>query len=153
MYIRIYICNIHMEGNTTRMLTACERTYVHIWARVCVNIYAYVFICMCIDVYSYIYMQDLYGRTHHKETAHTFDLPSDAQAMRVYVCTDFCVCVHIYVCVFVCMCMCVGVCVNIYIYMYSVHATHCNTLQHTATHCNTLQHTATHCNTHIYIYV
>jgi len=27
------------------------------------------------------------------------------------------------------------------------HATHCNTLQHTATHCNTLQHTATHCNT------
>jgi len=29
----------------------------------------------------------------------------------------------------------------------STHATHCNTLQHTATHCNTLQHTATHCNT------
>ena len=28
-----------------------------------------------------------------------------------------------------------------------VHATHCNTLQHTATHCNTQQHTATHCNT------
>jgi len=27
------------------------------------------------------------------------------------------------------------------------HATHCNTLQHTATHCNTLQHTATHRNT------
>ena len=27
------------------------------------------------------------------------------------------------------------------------HATHCNTLQHTATHRNTLQHTATHCNT------
>ena len=27
-----------------------------------------------------------------------------------------------------------------------VHATHCNTLQHTATHCNTLQHTPTHCN-------
>jgi len=27
------------------------------------------------------------------------------------------------------------------------HATHCNTLQHTATHCNKLQHTATHCNT------
>ena len=29
------------------------------------------------------------------------------------------------------------------------HATHCNTLQHTATHCNTLQHTATHCNTRL----
>jgi len=28
-----------------------------------------------------------------------------------------------------------------------LHATHCNTLQHTATHCNTLPHTATHCNT------
>jgi len=26
-------------------------------------------------------------------------------------------------------------------------ARHCNTLQHTAIHCNTLQHTATHCNT------
>jgi len=29
----------------------------------------------------------------------------------------------------------------------ATHATHCNTLQHTATHCSTLQHTATHCNT------
>ena len=29
----------------------------------------------------------------------------------------------------------------------ATHATHCNTLQHTATHCNTLQHTAAHCNT------
>jgi len=36
---------------------------------------------------------------------------------------------------------------------FGPHATHCNTLQHTATtlqhtatHCNTLQHTATHCN-------
>jgi len=27
------------------------------------------------------------------------------------------------------------------------HATHCNTLQHTATHCNTLQYTTTHCST------
>jgi len=58
---------------------------------VCVNIYAYVFICMCIGVYSYIYMQDTYGRKHHK----------DAEGMRVYVCTDFCMCVYIYVCVFV----------------------------------------------------
>jgi len=36
---------------------------------------------------------------------------------------------------------------------FTLAATHCNTLQHTATHealyarCNTLQHTATHCNT------
>ena len=27
---------------------------------------------------------------------------------------------------------------------YAIHATHCNTLQHTVSHCNALQHTATH---------
>jgi len=30
-----------------------------------------------------------------------------------------------------------------------LHATHCNTLQHTATHCNTLPHTATHHVSHV----
>ena len=32
-------------------------------------------------------------------------------------------------------------------FYYSVFATHCITLHHTASHCNTLQHTATLCNT------
>ena len=33
------------------------------------------------------------------------------------------------------------------------HATHCNTLPHTATRYNSLQHTATHCNTHCNIHI
>jgi len=74
---------------------------------------------------------------HHKSCMYL--MTQSGLGLSIHVCI-MCETWHVGPCIHVCETWHMHPC-------YMAHATHCNTLQHTAPHCTTLQHTATRSNT------